>query len=198
MNSDTDPAKIHIDLRRGVIEAEGDAAFVKEVYEDFKAKVLEAKLEPLAPQPSSSMALNPPPEIDQPTAKTKGKTKNKAKGKGAASAKNGKLDKDLNLYGGDGAPSLKDYLAGFEVKNNKHKNVVFISYLKDKLELEPINIDHIFTCYHVVDKLPKALRQSLYDTGADGYIYFSVDDPDITLAPGGMNWLKDNVKPQAA
>lgn len=188
MNSGTAPTKIHIDLQHGVIEAEGDTAFVKGVYQDFKAKVLEAKL-----QPPSKVSPDPAGATGKPTAKAKGKAKNK----NAASAKNGKLDKDLNLYGGDGVPSLKDYLAGFEVKNNKHKNVVFISYLKDKLELEPIDIDHIFTCYHVVDKLPKALRQSLYDTSAEGYIYFSVDDPDITLGPGGMNWLKDNVKPVA-
>jgi hypothetical protein len=180
--------KIHIDLQRGVVEAEGDPAFVKEVYEDFKAQVLQAKKKAGAPQPANDASAK--------AIKSSGKGggKAKVKGKAAASAKNGKLDKSLDLYGGDGVPSLKDYLAGFEPKNNKHKNVVFISYLKDELSLEPINIDHIFTCYHTVDKLPKALQQSLYDTSAEGYINFSADDTDITLAVKGMNWLKDNVK----
>lgn len=181
-------AKIHIDLQRGVVEAEGDAAFVKAVYEDFKAQVLQPKMKAGARQPAN--------DADGNAIKSSGKGggKVKSKGKASASAKNGKLDKNLNLYGGEGVPSLKDYLAGFEPKNNKHKNVVFISYLKDEIGLEPINIDHIFTCYHAVDKLPKALLQSLYDTSADGYINFSADNPNPSLAVPGLNWLKGNVK----
>lgn len=189
MNNGPIPSKIHIDLQRGVVEAEGDAAFVKKVYEDFKKQLAQTKVRPAASKPANRSSSQAKPSIA-----SNGAGKPKAKGKAAAASKNGKLDKDLNLYGGDNIPPLKDYLAGFNATTNMHKNVVFISYLMNQLGLDTINIDHIFTCYHAVDKIPKALLQSLYDTSDKGLIYFSADAPNPTLAVPGMNWLKSNTK----
>lgn len=51
-------------------------------------------------------------------------------------------------------------------------------------------MDHIYTCYDDVGKIPGALRQSLRDASGEGLIEFS--DPDnITLAIKGINWLKE-------
>lgn len=175
-------SKLRIDLSNGLLEVEGDEAFVRDVYKDFKDQLAKAATAPHKPQQHSS----PPraPAAQPPAAKT-------PRGKGKPrSDYNGKLDKNLDLSGGKGIPSLKDYLKRFDARSLTKKDTVFIKYLQEFVGIEKVNVDHIYTCYDDVGKIPGALRQSLRDASGEGLIEFS--DPDnITLAIKGINWLKE-------
>jgi hypothetical protein len=181
--------KLQIDLSRGLIEVEGDVAFVKEVYNDFKNRV---------GKPSGGSSAGHPPhggsvkqdasKADAKPSKTKS-AKGKSKGRGKIDY-DGKLDKTLDLYGENGKPSLKEYLKGYSAGAFTKKNVVFIQYLLNHVGVEKINVDHIYTCHHEVGRIPTALRQSLYDASHAGLIDFS-DSDDIKLAIKGINWLRE-------
>src|SRR5688572_5935638 len=78
-----------------------------------------------------------------------------------------KIDKDLDLSGGNGTPPLKDFIAKYDPKSNLERNIVFIAYLKDELKIEKVNINHIWTCYDDIGgTLPVNLKQSIYDTSS--------------------------------
>ncbi|MCR9241562.1 MAG: hypothetical protein NXH87_09310 [Rhodobiaceae bacterium] len=174
-------AKVRIDQSSGVIEVEGPVDFVKEVYNDFKEQKLTT---PNASKPKNTAGNG----AKKKTSAASSKKNNKK------SSSEGTLDKNLDLAGSSEAPSLKDYLAGFDAKSNVKKNVVFVSYLKDVLGIDKVNIDHIYTCFDDTGKIPSPLTQSLYDasgTARGGYINLPSLD-DISLSVKGRNWLKDN------
>ena len=139
-------SRLRIDLSNGLLEVEGDEGFVRDIYKDFKDQLAKAATAPHKPQQHSSLPKAPAPTAQPPAAKT-------PRGKGKPrSDYNGKLDKNLDLSGGKGIPSLKDYLKRFDARSLTKKDTVFIKYLQEFVGIEKVNVDHIYTCYDDVGK----------------------------------------------
>ncbi len=129
------------------------------------------------------------------SASTKKKPKKKGK-KGAKGAKIPKFSKDLDLSGGKKGQSLRDFFSQFVTSSNFERNLVFVYYLKQVAGIEPITIDHIFTCYRNIKglKLPGNLEQSLLDTRLHKGWFDTSSLDDIKLTVPGINYLEHDMK----
>ncbi|SOC55700.1 hypothetical protein SAMN05421509_105274 [Chromohalobacter canadensis] len=184
-----DKTKIRIDLVQGIIEAEGDSAFVKSVYDDFKDRLNTQS--PKAAQDVKKEAQEKP--ASAPTKKAAPVRKKKASG-GSAS---GKMVNDLDLSGGGGAERLKDFFSQYKISSNYERNLIFVYYLQHRLNIQGITIDHVFTCYRDVGvKVPSALQQSLWDTSRHKGWLDTNNGENITTTVPGMNHLEHDLKKQ--
>jgi len=186
--------RVRIDLKKGIIEAEGDADFVKAVYRDFRERLVAGNVS----GESSSKSLgngqrSKKSKVKPEQAKSKAKPKPKGKSVSGGSA-SGKLVNDLDLSGGGKTESLKEFFTKHNLKTNYERNLVFVYYLQHRLKTEDITIDHVFTCYrHVKVKVPNALQQSLWDTSKHkGWIDTSSGE-NITVTVSGMNYLEHDL-----
>jgi hypothetical protein len=197
-------AKLHIDLSQGVIEIEGDAEFVREIYIDFKERLAGgAKL-----TSASTHRSNPIHEVggeaenagSSTTGKQKTKRRTPPKKKVAnEDASNGvvadapKLDKNLDTS------TLGEFYGQFAPKNNAEKILIFLKFITEKLMIENPNTDQVYTCFKITgEKIPKAFAQAFYDTSSKhGFIDFrsSIDMP-ITIV--GDNHFNHTLKRKGA
>jgi hypothetical protein len=116
--------------------------------------------------------------------------------KGAKGARTPKISNDLDLSGGKKGQSLRDFFSQYETSSNLERNLVFVYYLKQIAGIEPVTIDHIFTCYRNIKdlKVPVQLQQSLIDTRTHkGWIDPASLD-DIKLNVPGINYLEHDMK----
>lgn len=154
--------KLRIDLNLGTLEVEGSDDFVREIYTDFKEQLHCVSKTKTPPQ--SHSAATPPSEVLQPSplSSPKGSSKKRSFSNGAQPT----IVKDLDLSGtSKGVERLKDFHASYKITSNLERNLVFLYYLQNKLEISPITPNHVFTCYRDVSvKVPTALVQSLRDT----------------------------------
>ena len=185
--------KIHINLKQGILEAEGSEEFVEKIYRDFKDN-LETKMD------MSSHQEAPPtpraPDKPQSTPKKAAAKKPKAsKAKAKSSSNDASLVKDLDLTGGGSEDSLRDYCGKYVIKTNMERNLVFTYYLENVLGIKDFGVDHIFTCYRNIPgtKLPGNLKQSLYDTSAKGWIAVASIDDDISVPVLGINHIEHDL-----
>lgn len=173
--------KLRIDLSQRTLEVEGSEEFVREIYSDFKDRV------------SAISQVIPKKTNEKQEAKSEAPTlprgKHRQPKKEALS-----IVKDLNLAGQDDKPSLNDFYAQYKITSNLERNLVFVYYLKNVVALDPININHIFTCYKQAKaKVPVALNQSLWDTShLKGWIDTSSLE-NIKLAIPGMNYIEHEI-----
>ncbi len=178
--------RIRIDLAQGMVEAEGSEEFVRAVYEEFKDRL---------GKPTEGFRANDPG-----TATTKKPTKAAAttseKASRKARPKNPQIVPDLDLSGHGKTESLRTFFSQFIPKTNFDNNLIFIYYLKQKLKLQTVGIDHIFTCYRAMPglKIPGHLEQSLKDTRASkGWIDTKSLD-DLQLNVPGINYLEHDMQ----
>ncbi len=174
-------AKLHIDLEQGTIEVEGGEEFVREIYRDFKDRISKSA-------PSVAKKTNGGQEAKKevpPTHKPKAKQPKKEPLT---------IVKELDLAAKGDKPSLKDFYSGYNVRSNWERNLIFLYYLETIPKIASITTDHIFTCYrHVSAKIPKAFKQSLFDTASEkGWIDTSSLD-DIKLTTQGMNYMEHDI-----
>lgn len=190
--------KLKLDLNHGLLEVEDSDDFVREIYTDFKEQLNHAG-KTKTPPPSYS-AAPPPSEAAQPSpsTSTKGSSKKRASSNGAQPT----IVKDLDLSGtSKGVERLKDFHASYKIASNIERNLVFLYYLQNKLEISPITPNHVFTCYRDVSvKVPAALVQSLRDTAnRRGWIDTS-DTNNLKVTFPGINHLEhdlEKAKPSA-
>lgn len=181
-------AKIHINLSLGLIEAEGDEAFVRAVYDDFKGR-----LEPVENGQNGDQDRDPVQNGTKGGNPAKARRSASRKAAGNGKAKGGadtpgmtqhtpKRDNALDLA------KLKGFLAEYDPQNNPDRYVLYIQFLKDELGKDPCTADQLFSCLlHMKDKIPKAFGQNLVDTrNKYGYIAFTGPN-DITLTTTGLN-----------
>ena len=187
-------SKLHIDMSQGVVDIEGDADLVREIYRDLKDHLLSG-----APAPSRS-----PPRAPEGAAAAEGNGNTKAKAKRRAvsrkksegdtgssgiSADAPKLDKNLDTS------KLGAFYGQFEPKNNAEKILIFLKFITEELGQENPNTDQVYTCFKKTgEKIPKAYAQAFYDTSSKhGYIDFnSATDISVTIA--GDNHLNHGLK----
>ena len=184
-------AKLYINISEGVVEVEGDPEFVREVYADFKDRLLNGlDNTPENPMPNGSSVE---------TKKSSPKRKERSPAKKAAQAdsndssidpRNPKLDKNLDLS------QLRDFFYQFEPKNNAEKILIFAKFLIDELKIDQPNIDQFYSCFiELKEKIPTAFEQAFRDTHGRKYGYIKYKSAnDISVPIKGTNHFNDRIK----
>ena len=108
-----------------------------------------------------------------------------------------KLDTTLNLRGSPPAhPSFADFYKEKKPPKNAEFITVALYYLKHHLDIEPANLDQVFTCYREmrgVVKTPEAFRQAFIDTkNRTGYIEID-DGGTFRLSVRGENFVEHDL-----
>lgn len=175
--------KLKIDLRSGILEVEGEEAFVREVYQDYKDKVSQDNFTPID-EPDREDAE---PKI---TPKVR-KAKNNGSKTGSKRKESYQIVKDLELSAKGGKEALKTFYSKKSPTTAMQRNAVFVYYLEKIAKVGGVGVNHIYTCYKDVnEKVPGALRQSLLDTSfKKGWIDTKSMD-SITITTHGENLVE--------
>ncbi len=179
--------KIHINLKEGLIEAEGSEDFVKYIYESAKELYNEEAPTRVTKKPS------------KPSVATNNSKPEAPKKKVNATTKQPKIVADLNLRPTGGKESLEEFCKGLKIgKSSREKNLVYIYYMQKVLGIEKISMDHVYTCYkHVKEKCPGNLYQNLVDTkNKRGWIVTSNMD-QLSVTVPGENYLEHEMQKKA-
>lgn len=179
--------KIHIDIKQGIVSAEGDSNFVREVYSDYKDKLLEEisqsalSQEKQVPEPSLKHASSATKKRRQ---RSHSKTPTNIESNGT-DPKKPKLDSNLDTS------DLEEFYNQFgAVKNNSEAILIFAKYLIEKRKIEIPNTDQIYTCFREVKRqIPEVFSQAFRDTKSNraGYIDYESLKKGITVTIKGDN-----------
>lgn len=190
-------SKLHIDMSQRVVDVEGDADLVREIYRDLKDHLLSGAPPPGRPQPATPAGAEAAPKGNgetKPKAKRRTATRKKEgdTGSSAISADSPKLDKSLDTS------KLGAFYGQFEPKNNAEKILIFLKFITEELGQENPNTDQVYTCFKKTgEKIPKAYAQAFYDTSTKfGYIDFN-SPTDITITIAGDNHFNHGLKKKA-
>ena len=120
------------------------------------------------------------------------------KSKKKSISSNPQLIKNLDLSGKKGeVESLKDFLEKKKPKSNVQITTACVYYLQNKLNIDEITPDHIFTCYKTAGyRMPNNLMQNLTDTCSSRYGYLSRKDGKYTLSVLGTNLIEFDLPKQ--
>lgn len=194
--------KLNVDIEKGTLDVEGDADLVREVYKDLKDQLFPAFKE----RASGAAAKSVNPTASQhPSASDGAENGPHRSRRRKAAVDNGggkkvgvytpKLDGSLNLS------ELDAYYSQYAPKNNYERILIFVEFLRTKLNLEPCSADAIFTCFHKLRakiKTPTAFAQALIDSrGKFAYISYEAYD-QITLTTAGENHLYHDLEKASA
>ena len=182
--------KLHIDLSQGIVDVEGDIEIVREVYADFKERLMKG---------NEFSPISTPKATTNAESETSSKPKRRrASRKRVTSEENGsginadmpKMDKDLDTSG------LRAFYGQFEAKNNAEKILIFLKFLIDRLEIESPNTDQVYTCYEATDeRVPKAFGQAFRDASGRKFGYINYNSPtDLVVTTKGTNHFKFDLK----
>lgn len=181
-------AKLHIDLSQGIVDVEGDNDLIREVYADFKEKILEQSEFP------ATSALSETTDTKPEKRSTKAKRRNTGRKTGKStenpsliSIEKPKRDPDLNTS------ALGEFYGKFKPKNHQDKILVFLNFLVEVLKIEFPNTDQVYTCYmDTGEKAPTAFSRAFRFAreGKFGYIMF--DSPsNLKITIKGEYHLND-------
>ena len=165
--------KIHIDIKQGIVSAEGDRNFVREVYSDCKNKLLEE---------ISQLALSREKQITEPSLKHVSPTTKKRKQRSHLKTpiNNGDNGTDLNK------PKLDSNL------DTSEAILIFATYLTEKKKIETPNTDQIYTCFKDVKRpIPEAFSQAfvIAKSNRAGYINYESLKEGINVTTKGQNYF---------
>lgn len=187
--------KLKIDLKTGVLEVEGEEAFVKEIYQDYKDRLSSAgdfssdnQIEDT--QDDDISARNSEQKKAEPAKRKSAKVKDGNKRKESYS-----LVTNLDLLAKGNKKALKDFYNEKAPSNAMEKNAVFVYYLQKEAKITAITVNHVYTCYkHVGVPVPGAFRQSLADTSSKkGWIDTKSMD-SITIPTLGENFVEHELR----
>jgi len=186
--------KLHINLSQGLIEVEGDADLVREIYKDFKDQLATGAPKPNTAQAAAQAHAEPQ---EKPKAKRRAPAKKKndsAENASGIDSNAPKLDKNIDTSG------LAAFYGQYKPKNNAEKILIFSKYLSDELGIEEPNTDQIYTLFKKAgDKIPKAFAQAFHDTGnKHGFIDFDGPAATIKVTIAGDNYFNHDLKKEAA
>ena len=173
------------------IELERVADLLKKFPESLHVKVFDLILHGKPTHAAASAEPAPGVPAAKPK-KAKKPTSSKAgvgvKSAGGISTQVPKRIDDLDLGHSSEPDSFGSYVLEKAPESNFEFNAVTVHYLAEKKKIDAITIDHIYTCYDLVNRpIPEAFVQSLRDTKKKkGYI--NIDDwNSIKLATKGKN-----------
>jgi hypothetical protein len=191
-------SKLSIDLSQGLVEVEGEADLVREIYRDFKDYLLSGAPAPAKVQ-SRTRDQAPAPDTNG-EAKPKGKRRSPPRKKAdpdgnssGISADAPKLDKNLDTS------KLGTFYGEYVPRNNAEKILIFLKFITEELGQEDPHTDQVYTCFKKTgEKIPKAFAQAFYDTSSKhGFIDFrSATDIVVTIA--GDNHFNHGLKKKPA
>ena len=185
--------KLHIDLSQGVVDVEGDLELVREVYADFKDKMLNrlSFSPPPGPEgaPNTNVVTTPKFKRRRVTSK---KTSFEENGSGI-NADSPKMDKSLDTSG------LSGFYSQFEATNNAEKILIFLKFLTVHLKIESPNTDQVYTCYEAAnERVPKVFSQAFRDANGRKFGYIHYNSPtDLVVTTKGNNHFKIDLKKNA-
>lgn len=187
--------RFHVNLKQGLIEAEGDKEFVQKVFDFFASDLREQLRDPSEFQ-SNSEPENPTPKAEQkprknpakkPAAGSSGEKKKPAKGTSKGKGKGTPpINKDLNTKG------IDEFVAKYKPANNSERHAVFVHFLESEHGQEGVSPSDLITCFKDATgiSIPTAFAQSLVD--AQGrYGYLDADESgNYSLSIRGVNRLE--------
>ena len=138
--------KLAINLKEGTVQVEGDEAFVRFIYEDFKVSLSKhVALRTTQPPPLDQTAERPllatgdSERIKKSLPRKKGGSGDNEKTRIAQTKPkyNAKLD----------LTRLPEFYDEWKPNGNSEKILVFAVFLRDHLRIAPCSADDIFTCF---------------------------------------------------
>jgi len=172
--------KLKIDLQNGIIDIEGEESFVTQIYNDFKEKI-NARYESLSLENKQL-----PPLIG-------GQEKKSSKPRSNSLKKTARSENFMTTEGID-ATGLKKFFSEKRPKTKYENNAVFVYFLQKEQKITKITLNHIYTCYKLVNiKVPKALKQSLIDTAFHKKYLLTTDLNNITVTIVGENFVEHDL-----
>lgn len=87
-----------------------------------------------------------------------------------------------------GKESLKEFFINYKPKNDYERNLLFVHYLQNILEINEITYDHIFSCYDILDlRIPENLPQTIRNTASNtGWIETKNSVLSVTIKGGNQ------------
>jgi hypothetical protein len=190
-------AKLHINISQGIIDIEGEADLVREIYADFRDQLLNGvKLAPSAVPEQPPAVASADETVGKQKSKRRAPTKKKVgveDGGSGVSIDHPKLDKNLDTS------KLAAFYAQFSPKNHSEKILIFLKFLVETLEIESPDTDQVYTCYKAVsEKIPQAFAQAFRDT-SNKFGYIDLKSATNILIPiAGDNHFTHTLKKKAA
>ena len=178
--------KLHIDLKQGQINVEGDPTLVEKIYDDFKDQLKDAS--PLdAAEPAAS------PKATVKSSHKPSQKRRAAPRRRSTAVDDGGVDPDNPRTLDIDLSGLREVFDKFDPKSHPEKLLIFAMHLIEDLKIENPNTDHFYTCYRFInEKPPNAFAQAFRDTAnKQGYInYGSATEISVTHK-GKTHFLHD-------
>lgn len=184
-------AKLHIDASQGILDVEGDEAFVKSIYDDFKGHLSES-----SKRPNLKLIDAPPlaelPDETKSTRRKRASTRRQTEsGKTKLGEYSPKFNPNLDLG------KLEEFYAKFDPRNHREKILIFAVFLREQLGRVPCEADDVFSCYQTLKtqtEIPEAFVQALRDAqNKGGYIEFA-SPTEIKVTIAGENYFNQKMK----
>ncbi len=186
--------KLHINLNQGLIDVEGDEAFVREVFESFKSALTESRGNAPDDLPDEEITAGASSETlsrGQPKSKKRRprKTQEGSETRSGWGLYTPQLDNSLTTT------NLKTFFEKSKAKSHADKILTFVRFLSDELSINPCSADQIYTCYKVLrEKMPEAFAQAFRDT-QNKHKYIDAPSPlAITATIVGDNRFEDMIR----
>lgn len=186
--------KLYVDISKGIVEVEGDANLVREVYSDFRERLLDTEFHVVDGRATGGKSrTKDEPKPTKRRSRTSNKEASGRTGLIGADPDSPKLDKEIDTSG------LAAYFGEFEPRNHSENILIFLRFLTETLGIEKPNTDQVFTCYRKVgERLPKAFRQAFHNASSrHGYIEFGSAN-DLAVTTAGMNHFDHDLKRASA
>jgi hypothetical protein len=176
--------KLAINLIEGTVQVEGDEAFVRSVYEDFKdylGKHLAIRPAIVTVNPSSAPAPARITDESNPSKRRSERKSSRSDEKSRTAEYRPKFRSDLDLS------ELESTYDAFNPRNHHERILVFAVFLRERFKMVPCTADDIYTCYGTMKsktETPEAFVQAFRDAQNKAhYIDFnSLQDIRITIA----------------
>ena len=183
--------KLHVNVSQGIIDIEGDTKLVREIYTDFKDKLLNdfgnRVIEPddIRPTTGGTAEKSKPKRLTPTQKRAKPKV-----GENGVDANKPQLDKNLDTS------QLAPFYNQFEPQNHAERILIFAKFLTDSLDIDEINADQIYTCYVALkEKIPEAFSQSFRNAHGRRYGYIEYESSsNIKVTTKGENHFNNGIK----
>jgi hypothetical protein len=184
--------KLTIDMRNGLVQAEGREEFVRSVYDDFKERVSR----PLVIEPAHPRQLELPSSDDgAPSGDAQAKKARRRAADSSAAAKAAAYRPTFNS--GLDLSGLEAFYGQFDAASNSDKILLFAIYLRDKLGISPCTADDIYTCYFTLKhltKIPTAFLQSFWNAQSRTHYIEFRSATEIVINIAGENHFNQKLK----
>lgn len=182
--------KLKLELKEiAKILKEFPEALQSEVFQILTSNFLENPLQKQKPKDSKAIG-----EKKAEVSAFKGsKSKNRTSGPTKQSYS---IVKSLSLKGDSKIESFKDFCTNYDNNSGIKFTVLSVYYLSRILKISDIGLDHIYTCYKELGrKLPKNLKQNVYDCSGPRYGYLDASNiNDLKIPTSGEDFVEHDLK----